>query len=77
LRQGDLLRAAPAHPPHRSIAKKAGCPQPAFYFGNSNRQAFITHSPNKTDGTADSEEHRPSPVVVGGAMKAPEEIFDE
>jgi hypothetical protein len=44
---------------HRYIEKPAAQP-PVFSC-----DAFIAHSENKTDGTADIPEHRASPFVVG------------
>jgi hypothetical protein len=44
---------------HRYIEKPAA--QPSVFSCD----AFIAHSENKTDGTADIAEHRASPFVVG------------
>jgi hypothetical protein len=44
----------------------------------SKPDAFIVHSPNKVCGTADTQEHRAIPFVVGvGNADTREETFDE
>jgi hypothetical protein len=48
-----------------------------FSLRHSAARRFIPHSQNKVSGTADDQEHRAIPFVVGRAMQTCEETFDD
>jgi hypothetical protein len=48
-----------------------------FSLRHSAARRFIPHSQNKVGGTADDQEHRAIPFVVGRAMQKCEETFDD